>query len=170
MSFRRVEPLRGFASGWRVRVARQAAAPSSQLGQIMRERGWASICAELVVDQAIQNAQFQVREDKLGAGLRRDAIRHGARRRASSGCRRQRAGEWVKQSITGLLSRRLKLKVNEEKSAVARPVKRKFPGFSFTAKGRQRVCRPLPINTNQAQPIFVDIGVAPSVKVAACWP
>ena len=49
--------------------------------------------------------------------------------------RSQRAGERVKQSITGFITRRLKLKVNEQKSAVARPVERKFLGFSFTANG-----------------------------------
>lgn len=37
------------------------------------------------------------------------------------------------QSITKFLERRLKLKVNEAKSAVARPWKRKFLGFSFTS-------------------------------------
>jgi RNA-directed DNA polymerase len=46
--------------------------------------------------------------------------------------RSQRAGERVKRSITGFITRRLKLKVNEAKSAVARPVDRKFLGFSFT--------------------------------------
>jgi RNA-directed DNA polymerase len=46
--------------------------------------------------------------------------------------RSRRAGERVKQSITGFITRRLKLKVNEQKSAVARPVERKFLGFSFT--------------------------------------
>jgi RNA-directed DNA polymerase len=46
--------------------------------------------------------------------------------------RSQRAGERVKQSITVFITRRLKLKVNEAKSAVARPVERKFLGFSFT--------------------------------------
>jgi hypothetical protein len=44
----------------------------------------------------------------------------------------RRAGERVKQSITGFITRRLKLKVNEQKSAVARPAERKFLGFSFT--------------------------------------
>jgi RNA-directed DNA polymerase len=34
--------------------------------------------------------------------------------------------------VTGFLTRRLKLKVNEAKSAVARPVERKFLGFSFS--------------------------------------
>jgi len=44
----------------------------------------------------------------------------------------QRAGKWVMQSVTGFIQRRLKLKVNEAKSAVARPQERKFLGFSFT--------------------------------------
>ena len=46
--------------------------------------------------------------------------------------RSRRAGERVKASITGFLRIKLKLKVNEEKSAVARPWERKFLGFSFT--------------------------------------
>ena len=44
----------------------------------------------------------------------------------------QRAGERVKRSITSFITRRLKLKVNERKSAVARPAERKFLGFSLT--------------------------------------
>jgi RNA-directed DNA polymerase len=36
------------------------------------------------------------------------------------------------QSVTSFIRRRLKLKVNETKSAVARPQERKFLGFSFT--------------------------------------
>src|ERR1017187_8594288 len=44
----------------------------------------------------------------------------------------QRAGQRVMQSVTGFIKRRLKLKVNESKSAVARPQDRKFLGFSFT--------------------------------------
>jgi RNA-directed DNA polymerase len=44
----------------------------------------------------------------------------------------QRAGERVKRSITGFITRKLKLKVNESKSAVARPAERKFLGFSLT--------------------------------------
>ena len=40
------------------------------------------------------------------------------------------------QSVTGFIRRRLKLKVNEAKSAVARPQDRKFLGFSFTS-GRE---------------------------------
>src|SRR2546427_4224228 len=44
----------------------------------------------------------------------------------------KRSGERVMASITDFLTRRLKLRVNGEKSAVARPWERKFLGFSFT--------------------------------------
>jgi RNA-directed DNA polymerase len=56
--------------------------------------------------------------------------------------RSQRAGERVKRSITCFITRRLKLKVNEQKSAVARPVERKFLGFSFTPNGSKRRIAP----------------------------
>jgi RNA-directed DNA polymerase len=46
--------------------------------------------------------------------------------------RSQRAGERVMESIEQFLAKRLKLKVNKAKSAVAQPSKRKFLGFSFT--------------------------------------
>ena len=46
--------------------------------------------------------------------------------------RSERAGQRVMDSITRFIIERLKLKVNEKKSAVARPQKRKFLGFSFT--------------------------------------
>jgi RNA-directed DNA polymerase len=52
--------------------------------------------------------------------------------------RSRRAGERVKRSMTGFLTRRLKLRVNEAKSAVARPVERTFLGFSFTAREAKR--------------------------------
>jgi len=44
----------------------------------------------------------------------------------------ERAGKRVMQSVTDFIRRRLKLQVNEAKSAVARPHERKFLGFSFT--------------------------------------
>src|ERR1700733_8279262 len=47
--------------------------------------------------------------------------------------RSRRAGERVMESITRFITTKLKLKVNEQKSAVARPWERKFLGFSFTA-------------------------------------
>ena len=46
--------------------------------------------------------------------------------------RSRAAGERVKRSITCFITQRLKLKVNEQKSAVARPAERKFLGFSLT--------------------------------------
>lgn len=50
--------------------------------------------------------------------------------------RSRRAGERVLKSITKFLERKLKLKVNTEKSAVASPTRRKFLGYSFYyAKG-----------------------------------
>jgi RNA-directed DNA polymerase len=47
--------------------------------------------------------------------------------------RSERAGHRVMKSITRFITQRLKLKVNEAKSAVARPQERKFLGFSFTS-------------------------------------
>lgn len=43
----------------------------------------------------------------------------------------KRAGERVMQAVTAFLERRLKLKVNASKSAVARPWERKFLGYSM---------------------------------------
>src|SRR5277367_6677005 len=45
----------------------------------------------------------------------------------------ERAGQRVMESISHFITQKLKLKVNEAKSAVARPQERKFLGFSFTA-------------------------------------
>src|SRR6201997_4764598 len=47
--------------------------------------------------------------------------------------RSERAGHRVMTSIKRIITQKLKLKVNEAKSAVARPQERKFLGFSFTA-------------------------------------
>jgi RNA-directed DNA polymerase len=47
--------------------------------------------------------------------------------------RSRRAGERVMESLKRFITTKLKLKVNESKSAVARPWERKFLGFSFTA-------------------------------------
>ena len=46
--------------------------------------------------------------------------------------RSEQAGRRVMESITRFITHQLKLKVNEAKSAVARPQERKFLGFSFT--------------------------------------
>jgi RNA-directed DNA polymerase len=44
----------------------------------------------------------------------------------------ERAGQRVMESVKSFLTKKLKLKVNEKKSAVGRPQERKFLGFSFT--------------------------------------
>ena len=44
----------------------------------------------------------------------------------------EHAGQRVMKSVTRFITERLKLKVNQTKSAVARPWQRKFLGFSFT--------------------------------------
>jgi RNA-directed DNA polymerase len=49
------------------------------------------------------------------------------------------AGQRVLESLTGFLANRLKLKVNAEKSAVARPWERKFLGYSMTFHKRPRL-------------------------------
>ena len=52
--------------------------------------------------------------------------------------RSQKAGERVMANIEQFLARRLKLKVNKAKSAVAKPNVRKFLGFSFTGGTQPR--------------------------------
>ena len=51
----------------------------------------------------------------------------------------RKAGERVKASVTTFIEETLKLKVNQEKSAVNRPWKRKFLGFSFTPHLKPKV-------------------------------
>ena len=50
-----------------------------------------------------------------------------------------RAGERVMKSITKFITEKLKLKVNETKSAVDKPSKRKFLGYSFTNETNPRM-------------------------------
>jgi len=52
--------------------------------------------------------------------------------------RSRQAGERVMASVTRFLERKLRLKVNEAKSAVDRPWNRKFLGFTFTARRPNR--------------------------------
>lgn len=56
----------------------------------------------------------------------------------------ERSGQRVMTAITAFLERRLKLKVNAEKSAVARPWQRKFLGYSMRAKSETSDRRPEP--------------------------
>jgi len=53
----------------------------------------------------------------------------------------ERAGERVMESVSGFIEGKLKLRVNREKSAVAKPGKRSFLGFSFTGgkEARRRI-------------------------------
>ncbi|WP_036210124.1 group II intron reverse transcriptase/maturase [Massilia sp. LC238] len=53
----------------------------------------------------------------------------------------KQAGQRVMDAMTGYLERQLRLKVNKEKSAVARPWERKFLGYSFTwhKQGRLKI-------------------------------
>jgi RNA-directed DNA polymerase len=80
--------------------------------------------------------------DELDRELERRGHRHV---RYADDCniyvRSQRAGERVMESITRFLTTKLKLKVNQAKSAVAQPKNRKFLGFSFTGgkKPRRRI-------------------------------
>ena len=55
--------------------------------------------------------------------------------------RSARAGQGVMERVTHFIMKRLKLKVNQEKSAGARPQERKFLGFSFTGS-RSGASRP----------------------------
>jgi RNA-directed DNA polymerase len=50
----------------------------------------------------------------------------------------ERAGQRVMESVTHFIMHRLNLKVNQAKSAVARPGRRKFLGFSFTGEQEPR--------------------------------
>ncbi|MEI8196432.1 MAG: group II intron reverse transcriptase/maturase [Phycisphaerae bacterium] len=53
-----------------------------------------------------------------------------------------RAGERVMASVSRFLTQKLRLKVNETKSAVARPEERKFLGFSISNDGSERRIAP----------------------------
>ncbi len=48
------------------------------------------------------------------------------------------AGQRVMEGVTHFITHRLKLKINQAKSAVARPGQRKFLGFSFTGEREPR--------------------------------
>jgi RNA-directed DNA polymerase len=52
--------------------------------------------------------------------------------------RSHRAGERVMVSVSRFLTKKLRLKVNETKRAVAQPEERKFLGFSISNDGSER--------------------------------
>ena len=51
----------------------------------------------------------------------------------------ERAGKRVLQSVSNWLAKKLRLKVNQDKSAVDIPQKRKFLGFTFTTKQKRSI-------------------------------
>jgi RNA-directed DNA polymerase len=65
--------------------------------------------------------------------------------------RSRRAGERVMASVGRFLTVRLKLKVNETKSAVAHPEERKFLGFSISNDGSERRIAPKAFDKFKAQ-------------------
>src|ERR1035438_1847100 len=89
--------------------------------------------------QAVAQAQQYIAEGRgWCVELDRELERRGHRFvRYADDCniyvRSERAGQRVMESITRFITQQLKLKVNEGKSAVARPQERKFLGFSSTA-------------------------------------
>jgi RNA-directed DNA polymerase len=65
--------------------------------------------------------------------------------------RSRRAGERVMASVSRFLTGKLRLKVNEAKSAVARPEERKFLGFSIANDGSERRIAPKALATFKAR-------------------
>src|SRR3974377_1184083 len=65
--------------------------------------------------------------------------------------RSRRAGERVMASVSRFLTKQLRLKVNEAKSAVARPEERKFLGFSISNDGSERRIAPKALDKFKTQ-------------------
>ena len=65
--------------------------------------------------------------------------------------RSRRAGERVMVSMSRFLTQKLRLKVNEAKSAVARPEERKFLGFSISNDGSERRIAPKALDKFKTQ-------------------
>jgi len=91
----------------------------------MRERHKAALCHPLLSNIVL---------DESDRELERRGLRFA---RYADDCnvyvRSRRAGERVMESLKRFIMTKLKLRVNEQKSAVARPWEWKFLGFSFTA-------------------------------------
>jgi len=65
--------------------------------------------------------------------------------------RSHRAGERIMESVSRFLTKKLRLKVNEAKSAVARPEERKFLGFSVSNDGSERRIAPKALDKFKAE-------------------
>src|SRR3954470_9018833 len=93
--------------------------------------------------------------------------------------RSARAGQRVMEGVTQFITQKLKLKVNETKSAVARPQKRKFLGFSFTAgpevhraiapKALERFKQRIREITQRAKGVSVEATMAELVPYLRGW-
>jgi len=93
--------------------------------------------------------------------------------------RSERAGQRVMESITHFITQKLKLKVNEAKSAVARPQERKFLGFSFTGcpevkrviaqKALDRFKRRVREITRRAKSVSIEATMAALVPYLRGW-
>jgi RNA-directed DNA polymerase len=92
--------------------------------------------------------------------------------------RSRRAGERVMASACRFLTTRLRLKVNESKSAVARPEERKFLGFSIANDGSERRIAPKSLDrlktrvrelTQRTRGVSVEQLVEPLARYLIGW-
>ena len=93
--------------------------------------------------------------------------------------RSEQAGQRVMESITRFITHKLKLKVNEAKSAVAKPQERKFLGFSFSAgpevkrtvapKALDRFKRRIREITRQAKGVSIKTTIAELASYMRGW-
>ena len=88
-------------------------------------------------DEGVAHSHFTGSVDDIGVARGHAFCRH------ADDCnlyvRTQRSGERVMASVSRFLRDRLKLRVNEAKSAVDRPWKRKFLGYSMTGHRMPRL-------------------------------
>jgi RNA-directed DNA polymerase len=94
--------------------------------------------------------------------------------------RGERAGQRVMESFTRFIAQKLKLKVNEAKSAVARAQQRKFLGFGFTdgpevkraiaPKALDRFKRRIREITRRATGVSVETTIAELAPCMRGWP
>jgi RNA-directed DNA polymerase len=93
--------------------------------------------------------------------------------------RSERAGQRVMGSVTRFITQKLKLKVNEAKSAVARSQERKFLGFSFTKgpevkraiapKALERFKRRVRDITRRAKGVSIEVTMAELIPYLRGW-
>src|SRR6516165_3168197 len=98
-------------------------------------------------DRLMARVAARVSDKRVLDDLDKELTRRGLRFcRYADDCniyvRSRRAGERIKASVSRFLTNKLRLKVNEAKSAVARPEERKFLGFSIANDGSARRIAP----------------------------